>query len=30
MVMSPDQNAGKNNNIKIDNKSFERAEQFKY
>jgi hypothetical protein len=30
MVMSQDQNAGKNHNIKIDNKSFERLEQFQY
>ena len=30
MVMSRDQNAGKNHNIKIDNKLFERVEQFKY
>jgi hypothetical protein len=30
MVMSRDQNAGKNHNIKIHNKSFERVEQFKY
>jgi hypothetical protein len=30
MVMSRDQNAGQNHNIKIDNKSFERLEQFKY
>jgi hypothetical protein len=30
MVMSRDQNAGQNHNIKIDNESFERAEQFKY
>jgi hypothetical protein len=30
MVMSPDQNEGQNHNIKIDNKSFERVEQFKY
>jgi hypothetical protein len=32
MVMSPDQNAGQNHNIKIrvDNKSFERVVQFKY
>jgi hypothetical protein len=30
MVMSRDQNAGKNHNIKLDNKSFERVEQFKY
>jgi hypothetical protein len=27
MVMSGDQNAGKNHNIKIDNKSFERVER---
>jgi hypothetical protein len=27
--MSRDQNAGQNHNIKIDNKSFERVEQFK-
>jgi hypothetical protein len=30
MVMSRNQNAGQNHNIKIDNKSFERMEQFKY
>jgi len=30
MVMSPDQNAGRSRNIKIDNSSFETAEQFKY
>jgi hypothetical protein len=30
MVMSRNQNAGQNHNIKLDNKSFERAEQFKY
>jgi hypothetical protein len=30
MVMSCNQNAGQNHNIKIDNKSFERVEQFKY
>jgi hypothetical protein len=30
MVMSRDQNAGQNISIKIDNKSFERVEQFKY
>ena len=29
-VMSRDQNAGRNHNIKTDNSSFERAEQFKY
>jgi hypothetical protein len=29
MVMSGDQNAGQNHNIKLDNKSFERVEQFK-
>jgi hypothetical protein len=28
--MSRNQNAGQNHNIKIDNKSFERLEQFKY
>jgi hypothetical protein len=30
MVMSGDQNAGQNGNIKLDNKQFERVEQFKY
>jgi len=30
MVMSQDQNAGQNHNVKTDNKSFERVEQFKY
>ena len=30
MVMSRDQNAGRSHNIKIDNKSFERVEEFKY
>jgi hypothetical protein len=30
MVMSRDQNAGKNGYIQISNKSFETAEQFKY
>jgi hypothetical protein len=30
MVMSRDQNAGQNHNIKVDNKAFERVEQFKY
>jgi hypothetical protein len=30
MVMSRDQNAGRNHNIKIDNGSFERVEEFKY
>jgi hypothetical protein len=30
MVMSRDQNAGQNHNIKIENKSFERMEQLKY
>jgi hypothetical protein len=30
MVMSRNQNAGQNHNIKIDNKSFETVEQFKY
>jgi len=29
MVMSRDQNAGRSHNIKIDNKSFERVEEFK-
>ena len=30
MVMSRDQNARRSHNIKIDNSSFERAEEFKY
>jgi hypothetical protein len=30
MVMSGDRNAGQNHNIKLDNKLFERVEQFKY
>ena len=30
MVKSRDQNAGQSHNIKIDNGSFERVEQFKY
>jgi len=30
MVMFPDQNAGCSHNIKTDNSSFERAEEFKY
>jgi hypothetical protein len=30
MAMSPDQNAEQNHNIKTDNESFERVEQFKY
>jgi sorting nexin-29 len=30
MVMSCNQNAGQNHNIKLDNKSFQRVEQFKY
>jgi hypothetical protein len=30
MVMSRNQNVGQNHNIKIDNKFFERVEQFKY
>jgi hypothetical protein len=30
MVMSRNQNAGQNHNIKLDNKYFERVEQFKY
>jgi endonuclease III len=30
MIMSPDQNAGQNHNIKVYNKSLERVEQFKY
>jgi hypothetical protein len=28
--MSREQNAGKNHNMRIDNKSFDREEQFKY
>jgi hypothetical protein len=28
--MSRDQNAGQNHNIKTDNKSFDRVEEFKY
>jgi hypothetical protein len=30
MVMSPDENGGQNHNIKIENKSLESVEQFKY
>jgi hypothetical protein len=30
MVMSRDQNAGRSHNIKTDNISFERVEEFKY
>jgi hypothetical protein len=30
MVISQNQNAGHNHNIKINNKSFERVEEFKY
>ena len=30
MVVSRDQNAGRSHNIKIDNNSFERVEEFKY
>jgi GDP-D-mannose dehydratase len=30
MVMSRDQNPGRNRSIKIDNSSFERVEEFKY
>jgi len=30
MIMSGGQNAGKNHNIKTDNSSFERVEQFQY
>jgi hypothetical protein len=30
MVVSPNQNTGQNHNIKIDNKSFESVEEFKY
>jgi hypothetical protein len=30
MVMSPDQNVGRTHNMKIDNSSFERVEEFNY
>ena len=30
MVMSRDQNAGRNHNVRIDNSTFERVEEFKY
>ena len=30
MVMSQYENAGQNHNVKINNKSFERVEQFEY
>ena len=30
MVMSRDQNAGRNHSVRIDNSTFERAEEFKY
>jgi len=30
MVMSQDQKAGRSHNVKIDNSSFERVEEFKY
>jgi hypothetical protein len=30
MVMSRDQNAGRNRSVKIDNSSFEKVEEFKY
>jgi hypothetical protein len=30
LVMSRDQNAGRSRNTKIDNRSFERVEEFKY
>ena len=30
MVMSRDQNAGRNHSVKIDNNSFEKVEEFKY
>jgi hypothetical protein len=30
IVMSHDMNAGQNHNVKFNNKSFERMEQFKY
>jgi len=29
MVMSRDQNAGRNHNVRIDNSTFERVEEFK-
>ena len=30
MVMSRDQNGGRNNSVRIDNSTFERVEEFKY
>jgi len=30
MVMSRDQNAGRNQNVRIDNSTFERVKEFKY
>jgi len=30
MVMSRDQNAGRNHNVRINNSTFERVEEFKY
>ena len=30
MVMSRDQNAGRNQSVRIDNSTFERVEEFKY
>ena len=30
MVMSRDQNAGRNHSVRIDNSTFEREEEFKY
>ena len=30
MVMSRDQNAGRNHNVRIDNSTFEKVEEFKY
>ena len=30
MVMSRDQNAGRNHSVRIDNSTFERVEEFKY
>jgi hypothetical protein len=30
MVVPQDQNAGQNHNVKVDNKSFERVEEFKH